>query len=99
MTSWDTDDLAERLLRIAGFMPVVLGPRTPTVPLRGVDMAKWRLYNLRLSPPEAAGYLLSSTKRLEVSGMPTVNQLVRKGRRPRHRKDKAPALSYMFNSL
>ena len=31
--------------------------------------------------------------------MPTVNQLVRKGRRPRHRKDKAPALSYMFNSL
>ena len=31
--------------------------------------------------------------------MPTVNQLVRKGRRPKHRKDKAPALSYMFNSL
>ena len=31
--------------------------------------------------------------------MPTVNQLVRKGRRPKRRKDKAPALRYSFNSL
>ena len=31
--------------------------------------------------------------------MPTINQLVRKGRKPRHHKDKAPALRYTFNSL
>ena len=31
--------------------------------------------------------------------MPTVNQLVRKGRKSKHRKDKAPALRYTFNSL
>jgi len=31
--------------------------------------------------------------------MPTVNQLVRKGRRPKRRKDKAAALRYSFNSL
>ena len=31
--------------------------------------------------------------------MPTVNQLVRKGRRSKKRKDKAPALRYSFNSL
>ena len=31
--------------------------------------------------------------------MPTVNQLVRKGRKPRIRKDKAPALRFVFNSL
>ena len=31
--------------------------------------------------------------------MPTVNQLVRKGRKGKHRKDKAPALRYTFNSL
>ncbi len=31
--------------------------------------------------------------------MPTVNQLVRKGRRSKRRKDKAPALRYSFNSL
>ena len=31
--------------------------------------------------------------------MPTVNQLVRKGRKPKHRKDKGPALRYTFNSL
>ena len=31
--------------------------------------------------------------------MPTVNQLVRKGRRRRKRKSKAPALHYRFNSL
>ena len=31
--------------------------------------------------------------------MPTVNQLVRKGRRTKRRKDKAPALRYSFNSL
>lgn len=30
--------------------------------------------------------------------MPTINQLVRKGRKPRSRKSKAPALSYTFNS-
>jgi small subunit ribosomal protein S12 len=31
--------------------------------------------------------------------MPTVNQLVRKGRRTKRKKDKAPALRYSFNSL
>ncbi len=31
--------------------------------------------------------------------MPTASQLVRKGRRPKRRKDKAPALRYTFNSL
>lgn len=31
--------------------------------------------------------------------MPTVSQLVRKGRRTKHSKDKAPALRYSFNSL
>ena len=31
--------------------------------------------------------------------MPTVNQLVRKGRKTKRRKDKAPALRYSFNSL
>ena len=31
--------------------------------------------------------------------MPTINQLVRKGRRPKRRKDKAAALRYSFNSL
>ena len=31
--------------------------------------------------------------------MPTVNQLVRKGRRLKRKKDKAPALRYSFNSL
>ena len=31
--------------------------------------------------------------------MPTVNQLVRKGRRTKRKKDTAPALRYSFNSL
>jgi len=31
--------------------------------------------------------------------LPTVNQLVRKGRRTKRRKDKAPALRYSFNSI
>lgn len=31
--------------------------------------------------------------------MPTVNQLVRKGRSTRRKKDKTPALTYTFNSL
>jgi len=31
--------------------------------------------------------------------LPTVNQLVRKGRRTKRQKDKTPALSYSFNSL
>ena len=31
--------------------------------------------------------------------MPTINQLVRKGRKPKRRKPKAPALLYTFNSL
>jgi len=31
--------------------------------------------------------------------VPTVNQLVRKGRGSKHRKDKAPALRYHFNTL
>ena len=30
--------------------------------------------------------------------MPTINQLVRKGRRPKSRKSKAPALQYTMNS-
>lgn len=31
--------------------------------------------------------------------MPTINQLVRKGRKPKTRKSKAPALQYTFNSF
>lgn len=31
--------------------------------------------------------------------MPTINQLVRKGRKPKPRKSKAPALQYIFNSF
>ena len=31
--------------------------------------------------------------------MPTINQLVRKGRKTKRQKDKAPALRYSFNSL
>ncbi|OGO24656.1 MAG: 30S ribosomal protein S12 [Chloroflexi bacterium RBG_16_50_9] len=31
--------------------------------------------------------------------MPTINQLVRKGRRQARKKDKTPALSYTFNAL
>ena len=31
--------------------------------------------------------------------MPTVNQLVRRGRRPKRKKDKAPALRFTFNTL
>ena len=31
--------------------------------------------------------------------MPTVNQLVRKGRRTKRKKDKSPALRYSYNSL
>ena len=31
--------------------------------------------------------------------MPTVNQLVRKGRKPKRKKYKAPALGYIFNTL
>ena len=31
--------------------------------------------------------------------MPTINQLVRKGRKPKARKSKAPALQYRYNSL
>ena len=30
--------------------------------------------------------------------MPTINQLVRKGRKPKRKKSKAPALQYNFNS-
>ncbi len=30
--------------------------------------------------------------------MPTINQLVREGRKPRRKKSKAPALQYTFNS-
>ena len=31
--------------------------------------------------------------------MPTINQLVRKGRKPKRKKNKAPALQYTFNSF
>lgn len=31
--------------------------------------------------------------------MPTINQLVRKGRKPKARKSKAPALQYRYNAL
>ncbi|RMF39483.1 MAG: 30S ribosomal protein S12 [Anaerolineae bacterium] len=31
--------------------------------------------------------------------MPTINQLVRKGRKPKKTKSKAPALQYTFNSM
>jgi small subunit ribosomal protein S12 len=33
------------------------------------------------------------------AGMPTINQLVRKGRQPKRKKSKAPALQYTFNSF
>jgi small subunit ribosomal protein S12 len=33
------------------------------------------------------------------AGMPTNNQLVRKGRQPKRKKSKAPALQYTFNSF
>ena len=32
------------------------------------------------------------------ASVPTINQLVRKGRKPKQRKSKAPALQYTFNS-
>ena len=31
--------------------------------------------------------------------MPTINQLVRKGRKSKGKKNKAPALQYTFNAL
>ena len=31
--------------------------------------------------------------------MPTINQLIRKGRKPKKKKSKAPALQYTFNSF
>ena len=31
--------------------------------------------------------------------MPTINQLVRKGRKPKQRKSKSPALQYRYNAL
>ncbi len=31
--------------------------------------------------------------------MPTINQLIRKGRQPKRKKSKAPALQYTFNSF
>jgi len=34
-----------------------------------------------------------------VSDVPTINQLVRKGRKAQRKKDKAPALQYTFNSF
>ena len=53
--------------------------------------------------PEREGYLLPFDRRSDVEReggkVPTVNQLVRKGRRIRRRKDKVPALRYSFNSL
>ena len=33
------------------------------------------------------------------TGLPTINQLVRKGRRTKRSKTKAPALQYIFNSV
>jgi small subunit ribosomal protein S12 len=36
---------------------------------------------------------------IEGGKMPTINQLVRKGRKPKARKAQAPALHYTFNSL
>ena len=38
------------------------------------------------------------TESVEVD-VPTINQLVRKGRKPKARKSKAPALQYTFNSF
>ena len=35
----------------------------------------------------------------KLKNMPTVNQLVRKGRRSKQKKDKSPALRYTFNTL
>jgi len=39
------------------------------------------------------------TEFVEIENVPTINQLVRKGRKPKLRKSKAPALQYTFNSL
>ncbi len=39
------------------------------------------------------------TEFVEVGDVPTINQLVRKGRKPKPRKSKAPALQYTFNSF
>jgi len=33
------------------------------------------------------------------AAVPTINQLVRKGRKPKKRKSKAPALQYIYNSM
>jgi small subunit ribosomal protein S12 len=35
----------------------------------------------------------------EEDNLPTINQLVRKGRKPKRNKSKAPALQYTFNAL
>jgi small subunit ribosomal protein S12 len=40
-----------------------------------------------------------SLVKLEVIRVPTINQLVRKGRRSKAEKSKAPALQYIFNSM
>jgi small subunit ribosomal protein S12 len=43
--------------------------------------------------------MASFTAQIEgVKHVPTINQLVRKGRKAQRRKDKAPALQYTFNS-
>jgi small subunit ribosomal protein S12 len=43
--------------------------------------------------------MASFTAQIEgVKQVPTINQLVRKGRKAQRRKDKAPALQYTFNS-
>jgi len=39
------------------------------------------------------------TVELEAGTVPTINQLVRKGRKPRQKKSKAPALQYTFNAM
>ena len=68
-----------------------------------VDTALKGLYTCRLSPHVGTGRVrpaaqnIGGTKRGPI--MPTVNQLVRKGRRPKRKKDKAPALRYSYNSL
>jgi len=40
-----------------------------------------------------------SKARGEEGDLPTINQLVRKGRKPKRNKSKAPALQYTFNAL
>jgi small subunit ribosomal protein S12 len=45
-----------------------------------------------------SGVFASDKHKIE-DAMPTINQLIRKGRKPKSRKSKAPALQYTYNSF